>query len=209
VEDDSMVFFIFFKKYMRFMRKENLGRLILVTFCVLAIGTIGMILFEKSSAESNIKSGRDAIWWSFVTITTVGYGDFYPTTLGGRIIGAVVMLFGIGFLGMFTATIASIFVERKLRQDRGLKALKGLKDHVLLCGWNYTASEVISEIHADDETKEIVIIANLDENPLESAHVEFIKGDPADLDKPYTRVFRFWMRTMLSTVLELEQMRLS
>ena len=185
-----MVFFVFFRKYMRFMRKENLGRLIIVTFCVLAIGTIGMILFEKGSAESNIKSGRDAIWWSFVTITTVGYGDFYPTTLGGRIIGAVVMLFGIGFLGMFTATIASIFVERKLRQDRGLKALKGLKDHILLCGWNYTAAEVISEIHADDETKEIVIIANLDENPSEIAHVEYIKGDPADLDKLEMACFR-------------------
>jgi len=178
-----MIFFIFFKKYMRFLRKENLGRLVLVTFCILAIGTIGMILFEKDSAESNIKSSRDAIWWSFVTVTTVGYGDFYPTTLGGRIIGAVVMIFGIGFLGMFTATIASIFVERKIRQDRGLKALKGLKDHILLCGWNYTASEVISEIHAEDETKEIVIVANLDENPAEAAHVEFVRGDPADLDK--------------------------
>ena len=82
-----------------------------------------------------------------------------------------------------SGTHKSIFVERKIRQDRGLKALKGLKDHILLCGWNYTASEVISEIHAEDETREIVIIANLDENPAEAAHVEFVRGDPADLDK--------------------------
>ena len=121
-----MLFFVIFRKYSRFLRKENLGRLLIVTFCILAIGTAGMILFEKGSAESNIKSSRDAIWWSFVTVTTVGYGDFYPTTIGGRVIVAMVMIFCIGFLGMFTATIASIFVETKLRQDKGVKALKDM-----------------------------------------------------------------------------------
>jgi len=185
-----MLFFVIFRKYSRFLRKENLGRLVIVTFGILAIGTIGMILFEKGSAESNIKSSRDAIWWSFVTVTTVGYGDFYPTTIGGRIIGAVVMIFGIGFLGMFTATIASIFVERKLRQNKGVKALKDMKNHILLCGWNYTANEVISEIHAEDKTKEIVIVANLDEKPVGDAHVEFVRGDPADMVKLEMACFR-------------------
>ncbi len=174
-----MLFFVFFKKYMRFMQREALGRLVAVTICILAVGTVGMVIFERG----NVKTVGDAIWWSFVTVTTVGYGDLYPQSVGGRIVGVVVMIFGIGFLGMFTATIASIFVERKMRQDRGLKALKGLKNHILLCGWNYTADEVISEIHADDETKDIVIVANLDENPLDAAHVDFVRGDPADMDR--------------------------
>jgi len=183
-----MLFFVFFKKYARFMRREALGRLVVVTFCVLAVGTVGMVLFELETG--NVKSIGDAVWWSFVTVTTVGYGDFYPMTTGGRIIGVVVMIFGIGFLGMFTATIASIFVERKMRQDRGLKTLKGLKNHILLCGWNYTADEVISEIHADDGTKEIVILANLDEKPVDMAHVDFIRGDPADMGKLEMACFR-------------------
>jgi voltage-gated potassium channel len=180
--DNDMIFFVIFRKYMRFLRKENLGRLVIITFFILAVGTVGMALFEMGKNDS-LDSLGDAIWWSFVTVTTVGYGDIFPQSTGGRIIGVVVMIFGIGFLGMFTATIASIFVERKMRQDRGLKALKDLKDHVLLCGWNYTASEVISEIHADDKTKDIVIVANLEENPVEDAHVEFVRGDPADLNK--------------------------
>ena len=178
-EDEPMIFFVFFKKYIHFVRRETIGRLMVVTLFILAVGTAGMILFEKK----NVEGIGNAIWWSFVTITTVGYGDLYPKTTGGRIIGVVVMVFGIGFLGMFTATIASVFVERRMRQDRGLKALKGLKDHILLCGWNYTANEVISEIHADDKTKEIVIVANLDEKPVDEAHVDFIRGDPADMDK--------------------------
>jgi voltage-gated potassium channel len=184
-----MLFFVFFRKYVRLLRKETLGRLMIVTFCILTVGTVGMALFEKGRNES-LDSIGDAIWWSLVTVTTVGYGDISPATTGGRIIGVVVMIFGIGFLGMFTATIASIFVERKMRQDRGLKSLKALKDHVLLCGWNYSASEVISEIHADDKEKEIAIIANLDENPTDETHVHFVRGDPADMSKLEMASFR-------------------
>ena len=57
----------------------------------------------------------DGMWWAVVTVTTVGYGDLYPTSVEGRIIGMVVMLFGIGFLSVLTAAIASRFVQT----DRG------------------------------------------------------------------------------------------
>jgi len=177
-----MVFFFFFKKYVHFLRKEAIAQLVPITLFIIVIGTLGMAFFEMDSND-NINSIGDAIWWSMVTITTVGYGDMYPSSIGGRIVGIVVMIFGIGFIGMFTASIASVFVDRKLRQNRGLKALKGLKDHILLCGWNYTAGEIISEIHADDSTKRIVIVANLDENPVDNKNVEFVRGDPADMEK--------------------------
>lgn len=184
-----MQFFIIFKKYLRLLRKESLGRLTIVTFIILIIGTFGLSLLEKDKNQ-NIDSFGDALWWSLVTVTTVGYGDIYPITLGGRIIGAMVMIFGIGFIGMFTATVASIFVERKLRQDRGLKPLKNLSNHVILCGWNYSASEVISEIHADNKDKDIVIIANLNEKPIDEDHTYFVKGDPADVSKLEMACFR-------------------
>jgi voltage-gated potassium channel len=184
-----MVFFVFFRKSLQVLRKENLGRLMVVTFFILVIGTVGMALFEKGRNQ-NLDSIGDAIWWSFVTITTVGYGDIFPQTIGGRIVGVLVMIFGIGFLGMFTATIASTFVERRMNQNRGLKALKGLKDHILLCGWNYSASEVISEIHADDGEKDIAIVANLEQNPVDDAHVHFVAGDPADITKLEMACFR-------------------
>ena len=184
-----MIFFVFFRKYIHFVKKKTIGRLMIVTFCILAIGTLGMIIFEKGE-DSNVKSVGDALWWSFVTITTVGYGDKYPQTIGGRIIGVIVMIFGIGFLGMFTATIASALVEKRLREDRGLKQLKGLKDHILLCGWNYSAAEIISEIQADNPNKDIVILANVEEKPLNEDHVHFVKGEPANIDKLEMACFR-------------------
>jgi voltage-gated potassium channel len=184
-----MLFFIIFKKYMRFIRKGSLIRLILLTLIIIIFGSLGMYIVEIGK-NNNVDSLGDAFWWGIVTIATVGYGDIYPVTVTGRIIGAVMMIFGVGFLGMFTATIASVFIERKMRLDRGLKALKNLNGHILLCGWNYSANVIISEIHADNKEKEIVIIANLNENPVNEDHVYFIKGDSTDISKLEMACFR-------------------
>lgn len=69
------------------------------------------ILQVENHPESNILTAGDALWWAFVTITTVGYGDFYPVTLEGRLIAAVLMTTGVGLFGTFTAYVASWFVK--------------------------------------------------------------------------------------------------
>ncbi|MFD0765260.1 potassium channel family protein [Mucilaginibacter lutimaris] len=79
--------------------------LLLVIFSSIAI------LQVEKAPESNIKTAEDAIWWSYVTITTVGYGDKFPVTTEGRLIAAVLMTAGVGLFGTFTAYVASWFVE--------------------------------------------------------------------------------------------------
>ncbi|VBB47106.1 Ion channel [uncultured Paludibacter sp.] len=69
------------------------------------------ILQVENAPTSNIKTAEDAIWWSYVTITTVGYGDKFPVTTEGRIIAMFLMTAGVGLFGTFTAYIASIFVS--------------------------------------------------------------------------------------------------
>lgn len=69
------------------------------------------ILNLETDPESNIKSPGDALWWAWVTVTTVGYGDKYPLTTEGRVIAAVLMTAGVGLFGTFTGYIASIFLE--------------------------------------------------------------------------------------------------
>jgi voltage-gated potassium channel len=88
------------------------------TFASVALFSLVMMIFSsiailncETSPESNIKTAGDALWWSFVTITTVGYGDYYPTTIEGRIIAVLLMTTGVGLFGTFTAYVASFFFQ--------------------------------------------------------------------------------------------------
>lgn len=77
---------------------------------MVVFSSIAILQFE-TLPNSNIKTAGDAIWWSYVTITTVGYGDKYPVTPEGRIIAAMLMTVGVGLFGTFTAYISSWFVK--------------------------------------------------------------------------------------------------
>ena len=70
-----------------------------------------MLLFEENAKGSNIHDYPDALWWAIVTVTTVGYGDRYPVTEGGRAVAVILMLVGIGLIGVLTATVASVFIK--------------------------------------------------------------------------------------------------
>lgn len=83
----------------------------MIVFCAIAI-----LRMEKDAPNSNIKTAGDALWWAYVTITTVGYGDRYPVTAEGRIIAAILMTVGVGLFGTFTAYVASWFVSKKAEQ---------------------------------------------------------------------------------------------
>jgi voltage-gated potassium channel len=83
-------------------------------------------------AKEEFGSLWDGVWWAVTTITTVGYGDLYPTTVQGRLIGIVVMFVGIAAASVLTATIASRFVrdEREGETSEVLQILHRLEDEV-------------------------------------------------------------------------------
>lgn len=97
-------------------RVQGTISLVVVITCLIVIfSSISILLVEKDPA-SNIKSAEDAIWWSLVTVTTVGYGDKFPVTTEGRIIGTILMFVGVGIFGTFTAYVASWFTAGALQE---------------------------------------------------------------------------------------------
>ncbi len=154
-----------------FVRRENFAKLLLFLLFILCVGTVGLTYFEAVSPIN-------ALWWTLVTITTVGYGDIAPITVGGRVIGAVTMLAGIGLLGTLSALLASIMVQANRRRTRGMNPLN-CSGHFVICGWNYKAQELLHELRSDDGDAEapVVLIADLDEQPLEAVDFAFVRGD--------------------------------
>lgn len=108
----------FYKNANRFLKTNGLIYALFFTATIILIGTISISLTEKMSIP-------DALWWSFVTTTTVGYGDISPTTGIGRIIAGILMLVGIGTIGMLTGTIATYFLEKNenLSEDNPITKL--------------------------------------------------------------------------------------
>jgi voltage-gated potassium channel len=93
-------------------KQSALTSVALISILMVIFSSIAILQFE-TDVKSNIKTAEDAIWWSYVTITTVGYGDKFPITTEGRIIGAILMTVGLGIFGTFTALVSSWFLENK------------------------------------------------------------------------------------------------
>ena len=91
---------------------------ILSAFIVLSVSTVLVLQFESKSPDSNITTGGDALWWGLVTITTVGYGDYFPVTALGRMTGVFVMFAGVGIIGSLASILASVLVPPPKEKDQ-------------------------------------------------------------------------------------------
>jgi voltage-gated potassium channel len=83
---------------------------VLTTMVVLCLASVFVLGFESDAPGANITTGWNAFWYSIVTITTVGYGDYYPVSVGGRISGMFIMATGIGVIGALASILASLLV---------------------------------------------------------------------------------------------------
>jgi voltage-gated potassium channel len=92
------------------LHTRGLNYVLLIVLAMTFISSGLVVEFERASPTANIHGFGDALWWAFTTVTTVGYGDRFPTTPAGRGVGVMLMIAGISAFGVLTAAVASYFV---------------------------------------------------------------------------------------------------
>jgi voltage-gated potassium channel len=150
------------------------------------VSGFAMWLTERNPNDTSsniIQDWAHGIWWAFVTIFTVGYGDYFPVTAMGRFFAVGVMIAGIAIISVLTATISSTFVEQRIRKGQGLEPVK-LKNHIILCGWNHNVENIISALEAEQDFPSIVLVNSCDPSPIgeiiqrhSQAEISFVAGD--------------------------------
>ncbi len=159
------------QKLVDIVRRENLVILFLFIFVIVLMSSSAITFFEP---EVSFVSG---IWWSIVTLTTVGYGDISPSTAGGRVVAAMIMFLGIGLLGMLSANLATIMISNRIRENKGM-GTTDLEKHVILCEWNHRSRSVLREMRANSKTERtpVVLIADIGEKPIDDPLLVFVSG---------------------------------
>ncbi|MBS4536263.1 NAD-binding protein [Clostridium sp. D2Q-14] len=164
------------KKIHKLMKNVKLYRSLGIIIVFILISSLIFYFFEIN-INPRINTIQDAIWWGFVTSTSVGYGDIYPVTIIGRIISIFLMLIGIGVFGFITGSFASIFLEENIRKGMGLMDVI-FKNHIIIIGWNHKTKIIIEELINEDKNLKVVIIDNIDYNPYNNKNISYIKGNP-------------------------------
>ena len=150
-------------------------------FIVMMLG--GFII--KYLESGSITEKESPFWWAIVTMTTVGYGDFSPSTPEGRLFAVFIMFAGIALVSLLTASISSIYVAKRIREDKGLEKVN-LSGHIVLCGWNENAESIIDSLRnlSEKNSLHLILVNEIHEdivnhlrNKYKDIDLYFVAGD--------------------------------
>jgi voltage-gated potassium channel len=178
--------FYFMQYYLRnvFRNPPVPMRIFILLGAILIYGTTGFLYFELS--ENPDLSWSDGLWYTVVTMTTVGYGDFFPKTAGGRfLVGWPIMVFGIGLLGYALSVIAAALITSKSKEIKGMSSFV-LKNHLIIFNFAGLAKveHILDELFLDPafakSTPVVLVDEYLDELPpeLQKRNLLFVRGNP-------------------------------
>ena len=160
----------------RLLYSMSFGWLATIVF----LGGLSIWLVDKDDPDATVRTLSDGLWWSLVTLTTVGYGDYAPNDLLGRIIGGTLMVGGMFTLALFAGVVGQTLLGAVLSIREEQFRMSGYIDHVVVCGYDESANQLIhalnSEVEGDDTR--IVVFAPGERPPSLTASVTWISGDP-------------------------------
>lgn len=156
------------------------GTVLVVAYLILLAVSSGLIALVEPEGSALTRLDQ-ALWWSIVTSTTVGYGDIYPASAAGKIVAVILPMFmGIGLGAAFITHVASYLIERRDKKMHGETPYTG-SGHILLVGHTPETEYLAEQIRVDKIHREmdLVILADLSRHPLpEQGGVRFVKGKP-------------------------------
>lgn len=159
-------------------------RAVVLLTAILAYGTSGFLYFELPANPD--LTWTDALWYSLVTLTTVGYGDFFPKTTGGRfLVGVPLMVIGIGLLGFILSVVATALITSKTKELKGMSSVT-FSGHLVLINFPglpkilRLLDELANDPRIGRNTAIVLVDKDLEELPTElgARHVRYVRGDP-------------------------------
>ena len=134
-------------------QRKSFGAAFFILFIILIISSSGMYLVEKDIQPEKFGSIPQSMWWSIVTLTTVGYGDVYPVTSMGKFFGSIIIILGIGTVALPSGILASAFTEHTKRNQKKyedqLKLM--LSDNIIDAGERKELEELSQRLNLSDE----------------------------------------------------------
>ncbi|MBR5933036.1 MAG: NAD-binding protein [Treponema sp.] len=158
----------------------------LIIFLILVVIMLVIYASEKDRND-NINTLFDAIWYTIVTITTVGYGDITPVSVFGRISAITLLVVGVAIFGALSGKFASFLLDRQQKKDRGLLTMEKMKNHFLICGWKPNFEKILEGVliaNPEVSPENIVLLNNADRSCMEVIQskedfkgINYIHGD--------------------------------
>jgi voltage-gated potassium channel len=153
----------------------NFATILLLSAAIISFGTFSIHALEPETFPTLF----EGLWWTMTTLTTVGYGDYYPHTTAGRLVGMFLFLFGIGIIGLLLSRVVdSISTYNRLKTEG--KLVYKRQDHYIYIGWSNKTKDAIEEVLTAEPQAEIVLIDTLPSVPYEHEQIFYVQGDPSD-----------------------------
>ena len=146
---------------------------------VLLLVTVGGSAAAVTLLEgpASLQQFGEAVYWAVTTL--MGSGDSgFVSSVGGRLVSGMLIAFSVTVLAVLTGLVIGFIVDVVLKEGQGM-GFAGLYNHVVVCGWNATAREVVEELRADASDQKVVVLAELEANPA-GGMAHFVRGDPAN-----------------------------
>ena len=170
------------------------SKLVIASLITVLVFTALMLIIFLSEQKTNsaINTLFDAIWYTLVTITTVGYGDITPHSVLGRTSAMILLLAGVALFGALSGKFASFLFDRQQKKDRGLLKMNKIKNHFLICGWKPNFERILEGIllaNPEIPPEKIILLNNSSQNEMEKIkadsrfkNINYIHGDFTDED---------------------------